>query len=81
MAYYPNMSYCMCENTLGALRQVVEAMKEEGPQFLLDMTRHERWAFQELFSMCEEFMNLSDDLQEQVDQMASGFDEKTEEIN
>ena len=69
MAYYPNMSYCMCENTLGALRQVVEAMQEEGTEFLLDMTQHERRAFQELFNMCEDFMNLSDDLQEQVEQM------------
>lgn len=69
MSNYPNMSYCMCENTLGALRQVVEAMQEEGVEFLRDMTQHERRAFQELFNMCEDFMNLSDDLQEQVEQM------------
>ena len=27
MSNYPNMSYCMCENTLAALRQVLSAMQ------------------------------------------------------
>lgn len=69
MSNYPNMSYCMCENTLAAMRQVVDAMQEEGAEFLLEMSREERSAFQELFNLCEDFMNLSDDLQEQVEQM------------
>lgn len=69
MSNYPNMSYCMCENTLAAMRQVVDAMQEEGAEFLLDMSREERSAFQELFNLCENFMILSDDLQEQVEQM------------
>ena len=30
MSSYPNMSYCMCENTLSALGQVMEAMREVG---------------------------------------------------
>jgi len=59
----------MCENTLAAMRQVVDAMLDEGAEFLLDMSREERRAFQELFNVCEDFMNLSDDLQEQVEQM------------
>ena len=33
MSNYPNMSYCQCENTLLALRQVVNTMVEEGPMF------------------------------------------------
>ena len=69
MSNHPNMSYCMCENTLLAMRQVVNAMLDEGAEFLLDMSREERRAFQELFNVCEDFMNLSDDLQEQVEQM------------
>ena len=64
MSNYPNMSYCMNGNTLLALRQVVEAMNEEGPQFLREMSREERRAFEELFSMCEDFMTLSEELQE-----------------
>jgi hypothetical protein len=34
MSNYPNMSYCMCNNTVLALKQVVEAMNDEGPMFL-----------------------------------------------
>ena len=51
---YPNMSYCMCENTLHALQQVLEAMQED-PAFMEDMSRDERYAFQELFCACEDF--------------------------
>lgn len=67
MSNYPNMSYCMCENTLLAMRQLVTAMSEEGPAFLLEMTREERLAFQELFNTCEDFMNLSEELQDEVE--------------
>ena len=65
MSNYPNMSYCMNNNTLLALRQVVEAMNEEGPAFLSEMSREERRAFEELFSTCEDFMSLSEELVEQ----------------
>ena len=67
MSNYPNMSYCMNSNTLLALRQVVEAMNEEGPAFLKEMSREERRAFEELFSMCEDFMSLSEELQEEYE--------------
>ena len=67
MSNYPNMSYCMNENTLLALRQVVEAMNEEGPQFLRELNRTERRAFEELFSTCEDFMSLSEELQEEFE--------------
>ena len=62
MSNYPNMSYCMCENTLMALRQVVDAMSEDGVEFLQDMSREERRAFNELFETCEAFMQISEDL-------------------
>ena len=58
----PNMSYCMCENTLLALRQILDAMVEEGPMFLNDLSRSERESFEELFHACESFLNLSDEL-------------------
>jgi hypothetical protein len=57
----------MNSNTLLALRQVVEAMNEEGPAFLKEMSREERRAFEELFSMCEDFMSLSEELQEEYE--------------
>lgn len=62
MSNYPNMSYCMVSNTLLAMNQVVEAMNEEGPAFLKEMSREERRAFQELFNACEDFMSLSEEL-------------------
>lgn len=68
MSNYPNMSYCMCENTLLAMRQIINAMQEEGPQFLRELNRNERRAFQSLFNTCEDFMNLSEELQDEYEQ-------------
>jgi hypothetical protein len=42
---YPNMSYCMCENTLDAINQIIDAMNEEGPRFLAELSRTERRSF------------------------------------
>lgn len=67
MSNYPNMSYCMNENTLAAMNQIVNAMNEEGPAFLTEMSRDEKRAFQQLFSVCEDFMSLSEELQEEVE--------------
>ncbi len=67
MSNYPNMSYCMCNNTLLALKQVVEAMQEEGPMFLREMSRDERRSFEQLFSMCEDFMSMSEELQQELE--------------
>ena len=55
----PNMSYCMCENTLGALEQVMEALREQGPEeFFSQMSSYEREAFNNLVSACKEFVEL-----------------------
>jgi hypothetical protein len=61
---YPNMSYCMCENTLAALRQVLNAMEDQGTEFVQDMSRSERRAFEELFHACEAFMQQAEQLEE-----------------
>lgn len=68
MSNYPNMSYCMNENTLQALKQVIDAMNYEGEDFLRDLSGDERRAWRELFSACEDFMTRADELQEQYDQ-------------
>jgi hypothetical protein len=57
----------MCNNTLLALKQIVEAMNDEGPQFLREMSRDERRSFEELFSMCEDFMTMSEELQAEAE--------------
>ena len=68
MSNYPNMSYCMCNNTLLALRQVLDTMQDEGPMFLREMSREERRAFEELFNTCEDFLTMSEELQEEYEQ-------------
>jgi hypothetical protein len=57
----------MCENTLLAMNQIVNAMNEEGPMFLREMSREEKRAFQALFNMCEDFMSLSEELQDEAE--------------
>ena len=67
MSNYPNMSYCMCENTMRALDQVITAMQEEGPMFLKEMGREERAAYTRLFSMCEDFLTAAEELEDQAE--------------
>ena len=67
MSNYPNMSYCMNENTLLAMKQIVEAMDNEGPMFLRELSRDERRAFEQLFNVCEDFMQLSEELQAELE--------------
>lgn len=58
---YPNMSYCMCQNTLAALDQILTAMDDEGNlRFLQDLNRDERRAFEELARVCEQFVNRAE---------------------
>ena len=61
---YPNMSYCQCENTLLALRQVLGNIEEQGAEFLHDMSKEERRAFYELFHACESFVEQAGELTE-----------------
>ena len=63
MNNYPNMSYCMFNNTLLALDQLIMAMREAqdaGPEavceFVLDMNREERKAFEEIAAMCNDLI-------------------------
>lgn len=62
MRDYPNMSYCMFQNTVLGMRQLLEAMSEDGAELLADMSREERRAFEELFHTCEAYMMLAEEL-------------------
>ena len=64
MNNYPNMSYCMCENTLLAMEQILTAMQDD-PDFFRDMSRIERNAYQELYNRARAFTCLSDQLAEE----------------
>ena len=66
MSNFPNMSYCMCENTMAALRQVFEAMRhEDAVDFMREMSRHERAAFTELAQMCRLVADTADAVEEE----------------
>ena len=62
MSNYPNVSHCMNENTLAAINQIVNAMNEGGAMFLREMSMDEKRAFQALFTVCEDFLTLSEEL-------------------
>lgn len=79
MRDYPNMSYCMCENTLRAMRQIIDAMNTEGAHFLSEMSREERRAFGELFNTCEDFMTLSEELQDEYERENDGQPDEAHE--
>jgi hypothetical protein len=56
MSNYPNMSYCMNNNTLAALSQILDTMDEDGDlDFLRDLSQDERRAFEELSQVCQQF--------------------------
>ena len=56
MSNYPNMSYCMNNNTLAGLSQILDTMDEDGDlDFLRDLSRDERRAFEELAQVCAQF--------------------------
>lgn len=65
---YPNMSYCMNQNTLLALRQIMDAIDEEGTEFLRDMSRAEKFAFHDLVQACEGFIRQAEVLVDDYDQ-------------
>ncbi len=67
MSNYPNMSYCMCNNTLLALKQILDAMQDEGPMFLREMSRDERRSYEALFNACEDFLTMSEELQAELE--------------
>lgn len=64
MSSYPNMSYCQCENTLLGLQQVLNSMEDEGSEFLQDMSRQERRAYQELYGACQDFMRRAEAMEQ-----------------
>ena len=69
MSNYPNMSHVMCENTLLGMRQITDAMQEEGPMFLVEMRRDEMRAYKELFNICEAFLSAAEELENEHEKM------------
>lgn len=57
---YPNMSYCMNENTVAALQQIIDHMDEDPENFIKDLNGSEFHSFQRLYEMCKEFRRTAD---------------------
>jgi polyhydroxyalkanoate synthesis regulator phasin len=69
MSSYPNMSYCMFQNTREAMQQLLSAMEEEGGHLLADMSRDELRAFNDLYNQCEAFVELANQVQQDFEEM------------
>jgi hypothetical protein len=66
MRDFPNMSHCMCQNTLGAVRQITNAMSDHNSTegFLNELSREERRAFFELVNEMRLLVEVMDDSEE-----------------
>jgi len=77
MSNYPNMSYCACQNTAGALQQVQgfiqDAIEDEGGDevkgyrtFLKNLSQEERNAFDTILEQVEQ-LNIQRRMDEEAD--------------
>ena len=68
MRNHPNMSYCMCENTVAAMRQIILALEETGLKAIADHAS-EQEAFRSLYDLCLEFQDVFETLQDLEDDL------------
>ena len=67
MRDYPNMSYCMCNNTEAAFNQIMDAMDEQGDvEFVKDLSMDELRSFNEIAFMARRFAQRAERAVEQV---------------
>lgn len=72
---YPNMSYCMCNNTEAALKQIMDAMDDEGDvEFIRDLSMGELRSFNEILYLAEQFVRRAE---RALDRVA---DDRVEEV-
>lgn len=64
---YPNMSYCMCNNTVAALNQILDEMDAQGDvKFLKDLSMDEMRDFNELMYIAKQFAKRAQKAQDQL---------------
>jgi hypothetical protein len=68
---HPNMSCCMCQNTLLALHHVLNAAAE-GANFINELSPPERRAYEQLYDACREFIRRAAELQGEIE--TEGFE-------
>jgi len=67
MRDYPNMSYCMCNNTEAAFNQIMDAMDEQGDvAFVKDLSMDELRSFNEIAFMARRFAQRAERAVDQV---------------
>lgn len=75
MSNYPNMSYCMCNNTLMALDQILDEMDKKGDvDFVRDLSQDELRDFNELAFIAKMFAKRAEKAADQL------IDERVEEV-
>jgi hypothetical protein len=81
MSNYPNMSYCMFQNTQMAMDQLITFMQEADQDDMLDMSKDELRAMRELFGYCEQFMKLGEEFDDRRQQLLDACeDDEMEEF-
>ena len=76
MRNYPNMSYCMFENTQGAMNQLAEFMIEADLDDVLDISRTELRAMQELVGYCEQYIRLVEEFDSKRQEMLDALEDQ-----
>ena len=67
MRDYPNISYCMCNNTEDAFNQIMDAMDEQGDvNFVKDLSMVELRSFNEIAFMARRFAQRAESAVNQV---------------
>lgn len=63
MRDYPNMSYCMCENTALAINQILSAMEDAGSinQFIDTLSFSEARAFLSMIESMRTIVDVAED--------------------
>ena len=75
MRDYPNMSYCMCTNTLAAFNQIMDAMDEQGDvEFVKDLSMDELRDFNEIAFIARQFAQRAERAVNQV------IDDRVDEV-
>lgn len=75
MRNYPNMSYCMFQNTQMAMDQLAEFMIEADMDDVLDISKDELRAMRELVGYCEQYIRLADEFDNKREEMLASFEE------
>ena len=67
MSNYPNMSYCMCNNTEAAFNQIMDAMDEQGDvKFVKELSMDELRSFNEIAFIARQFAQRAERAVDQV---------------